>query len=50
MTVNDIIPQLRRDADAEAHKRLTRLAALDCNLGVLCRDQPDGQEGQEGQR
>jgi hypothetical protein len=29
VTVNDIIPQLSRGADAEARKRLTRLAALD---------------------
>ena len=29
MTVTEIIPQLRRGADAEAHKRLSRLAALD---------------------
>jgi hypothetical protein len=29
MTVNDIIPQLRRDSQAEAHKRLSRLATLD---------------------
>lgn len=29
MTVTEIIPQLRRGADAEARKRLSRLAALD---------------------
>jgi hypothetical protein len=31
VTVHDIIPQLSRDADAETHKRLTRLAALDAD-------------------
>ena len=29
MTVTEIIPQLRRGTDAEAHKRLSRLATLD---------------------
>jgi hypothetical protein len=29
VTVQEIIPQLRQGADAEAHKRLSRLAALD---------------------
>jgi hypothetical protein len=28
MTVNDIIPRLKRDSQAEARKRLSRLAAL----------------------